>query len=110
MTERSVTSIALLDHDAAMRLAAMEYERVGALLRSLGPNDWTRSTECEGWDVRAMASHIVGMAESLASPREFVSLGFRAWRRPEVYVDGMTAVQVDDRRACRPAELLARYE
>ncbi len=110
MTERDVTAIAPLDHDAAMRLAATEYERVGALLRSLEPSDWTRATECEGWDVRAMASHIVGMVESLASPREFVLLGYRAWRRPEVYVDGMTAVQVDDRRACPPAELMARYD
>ena len=106
MTERDVTAIAPLDHDAAMRLAATEYERVGALLRSLEPSDWTRATECEGWDVHAMASHIVGMVESLASPREFISLGYRAWRRPEVYVDGMTAVQVDDRRSCPPAELI----
>src|SRR4051812_34976959 len=110
MTERDVTAIAPLDHDAAMQLAATEYERVGALLRSLEPGDWTRATECEGWDVRAMASHIVGMVESLASPREFVSLGYRAWRRPELYVDGMTAVQVDDRRSCPPAELMARYD
>jgi uncharacterized protein (TIGR03083 family) len=110
MTERDVTAITPLDHDAAMRLAATEYERVGALLQSLEPSDWTRATECDGWDVRTMASHIVGMVEALASPREFVSVGFRAWRRPEIYVDGMTAVQVDDRRSCTAAELLARYE
>jgi uncharacterized protein (TIGR03083 family) len=110
MTERDVTAIAPLDHDLAMHLAATEYERVGALFRALAPSDWTQETECEGWDVRTMASHIVGMVESLASPREFVSLGFRAWRRPEVYVDGMTAVQVDDRRSCTPAELMARYD
>jgi hypothetical protein len=27
-----------------------------------------------------------------------------------VYVDGMTAVQVDDRRSCTPAELIERYD
>jgi uncharacterized protein (TIGR03083 family) len=110
MTERDVTAIPPLDHDAAMRLAGTEYERVGAFLHSLDASDWMRPTECEGWDVRAMASHLVGMVESLASPREFVSLGYRAWRRPEVYVDGMTAVQVGDRRSCTPAELMARYD
>jgi uncharacterized protein (TIGR03083 family) len=109
-TERDVATIAPLDHDTAMRLAETEYERVATLLHSLEPDDWTRPTECEGWDVRTMVSHVVGMVESLASPREFVSLGFRAWRRPEVYVDGMTAVQVADRRSCTPVELMARYD
>ncbi len=109
-TERDVTTIAPLDHGTAMPLAATEYDRVGALLHSLESSDWVRPTECEGWDVRALASHIVGMVESLASPREFVTLGYRAWRRPEVYVDAMTAVQVADRRTCTPDELLARYD
>jgi uncharacterized protein (TIGR03083 family) len=108
-TDRDATTIAPLDHDTAMRLAATEYERVGALLRSLEPDEWTRPTECEGWDVHALASHVVGEVESLASLPEFISLGFRAWRRPEVYVDAMTAVQVADRRSCTAAELLARY-
>jgi hypothetical protein len=31
---------AALDHDVAMRLAAGEYDRFLALLRSLRPDDW----------------------------------------------------------------------
>jgi uncharacterized protein (TIGR03083 family) len=104
------TTIDALDHQTAMRLAATEYDRMGALLHGLDPEQWSQDTDCAGWDVRTLASHVVGMVESLASLQEFVSLGYRAWRRPEVFVNGMTAVQVADRRACAPGELLARYD
>ena len=45
----------VLPRDVAMRLAAAEYERFADMLRALRPGDWTRPTECPGWDVRAMA-------------------------------------------------------
>jgi uncharacterized protein (TIGR03083 family) len=59
-----------LDRDTAMRLAKTEYERFLALLEGLTPQDWAKPTECPGWDVRAMAAHLLGMAEMSASIRE----------------------------------------
>jgi len=59
-----------LDRATLMRLAATEYDRFAALLRALEPEDWARSTECPGWDVREMVSHNLGSAEMAASIRE----------------------------------------
>jgi uncharacterized protein (TIGR03083 family) len=53
-----------------MRLAATEYQRVVGLLGSLQPADWSQPTDCSGWDVRAMAGHLLGMAEMAGSIRE----------------------------------------
>ena len=60
----------VLPREAAMRLAAAEYQRFADLLRALRPGDWTRPTDCPGWDVRAMAAHTLGMVEMAASIRE----------------------------------------
>lgn len=60
----------VLDRPTAYRLAATEYQRFLTLLRGLAPADWTRATECPGWDVRAVAGHVLGMAEMGASVRE----------------------------------------
>jgi hypothetical protein len=35
-----------LDHRTAMRLARTEYGRFADLLATLGPDDWTRPTDC----------------------------------------------------------------
>jgi len=67
-----------LERATLIRLAATEYDRFAALLRGLNPEDWTRPTECPGWDVRAMASHALGMVEMAASIRE----GIRQQRAP----------------------------
>ena len=61
-----------LDRATALRLAATEYERYLDLLRSLARDDWSRPTDCPAWDVRAMASHNLGMAEMAGSLPEMV--------------------------------------
>jgi hypothetical protein len=53
--------IPALDHDTAMTRAATEYERVVALFERLTPEQWRRPTDCAGWDVRAMAGHMLGV-------------------------------------------------
>ena len=66
-----------LRHRAAMILAATEFDRITAQLRALAPRDWAQPTVCELWDVRAMATHVLGMAEAQASFRQFAH-DFRA--------------------------------
>lgn len=75
-----------LDRASALRLAATEYDRYLAQLRSLDDSDWSRRTDCPAWDVRAMAAHNLGMAEMAASLPEFVRQLTAASRRPEVGV------------------------
>lgn len=87
---------AALDKDTARTLAATEYDRFLAVLRQLGPADWTRPTDCPGWDVRAMSAHVLGMAEMVASPRQFVRQN-RLSAKAGGGIDALTGVQVRER-------------
>ncbi|CAN5415487.1 hypothetical protein BH23ACT9_BH23ACT9_19970 [soil metagenome] len=98
-----------LDRDTAMRLAADEYQRFLDQMRSLDDDDWARPTDCPAWDVRAMASHNLGMAELVATFREFVRQNVAAMRRPEEGIDALTGLQVDARAAMTPAQIIDRY-
>jgi uncharacterized protein (TIGR03083 family) len=105
---RTVPRVSTLDRPTAMRLAATEYERFLAQLRHLGDADWTRPTDCPGWDVRTMASHVLGMAEMAASLRQQVHQQ-RAAARAGGGIDALTGVQVRERRHLTPAELMDRF-
>lgn len=95
----------------AMDLAAAEYERFLELLPSLQPEEWRRPTECEAWDVRAMATHLLAEAESHSSMREMAHQ-LRAYRkaRSGSMIDAMTALQVRDRADLTPDEIIIRFE
>ena len=97
------TTQAPLRHADAMVLAETEFARMVALLHSLSTEDWGKPTACELWDVRAMASHVLGMAEAQASVRQFAH-DFRAARKRASgkMIDAMTATQVDERAAMTP--------
>ena len=99
----------VLPRDVAMRLAAAEYERFADTLRALRPGDWTRPTECPGWDVRAMAAHALGMVEMAASVRENYRQLRLARRRGGVFIDALTGLQVDERQHMTPAEITGRF-
>jgi uncharacterized protein (TIGR03083 family) len=96
-----------LDNDTALGLAATEYDRFAALLRGLDPQDWARPTDCPDWDVRAMAGHVLGMAEMVASTRQFVAQNVAA-ARAGGGIDALTALQVRGRERLSPAELVDR--
>ncbi len=98
-----------LDRATAMRLAADEYQRYLQVLQRLSGNDWTRSTDCPGWDVRAMAGHNLGMAEMVASIREGIRQQIKASKRPGVPIDALTGLQVEQRAHLTPQDLVARY-
>jgi uncharacterized protein (TIGR03083 family) len=95
-----------LDRTIAMRLAATEYDRFVEQLRGLSPDDWSRPTECPGWDVRLMACHVLGMEEMSASFPETLRQMRAARRQGGVFIDALTALQVDKHRAKPPAEVL----
>ncbi len=106
----AVATIPTLGHAEAMPLAAAEFAAVLRLLRSLGPDDWHRQTVCELWDVRAMAGHMLGMAEAQASIRQFLhDVRAASKRKSGAMVDEMTATQVRERVQLTTAELLERF-
>lgn len=109
-TPTDVSSVDPIDHRAAMALAAVEYERFGALLASLGPDDWAAPTDCPAWDVRAMVAHVVGAMAGNASMRENLRQLRLARKGDGPLVDELSALQVADRAAAGPDTLLAEYE
>src|SRR5271166_1837827 len=100
---------AQLDRATAMRLAGEEYDRFLAVLAGLTDADWARPTDCPGWDVRALASHVLGMAEMAASVAENLRQVRAARRHGGVFIDALTSVQVASRLGLSPAQVVARF-
>ena len=96
-----------LDRELAMRLASTEYERFTAQLRELSAEDWRRRTACPEWDVHALACHVLGMAEFVASLPEQVRQMVGARRRGGLFIDALTALQVAKHVQRPPAEVVS---
>jgi uncharacterized protein (TIGR03083 family) len=109
-TATDVAQIPAINRTEAVALATAELERVTELFRQLGPDDWTRPTECPGWDVRAMAAHMVGMMEGFSSFRSLAHLMRQGKKQAGggKLVDGMTALQVAERAHLSADELVAQ--
>jgi uncharacterized protein (TIGR03083 family) len=100
-----------LTHGEAMGLAATEFVRMLDALRGLEAADWERSTVCDGWDVRALAGHVLGMAEAQASVRQFIHDYRIAQRRTDgPMIDAMTATQVRERASLTSAEIIEQLD
>ena len=110
MTLIPVASIRPIERSESNVIATAENERMIDLLRSLGDDDWLRPTDCTGWDVRALAGHVLGAMEGFSSFRKLVHL-MRAAKKEAgdgSFVDGMTAVQVRERSELTHAQILGR--
>lgn len=92
-----------------MQLAATEYQRFLVQLRRLEPGDWSRPTDCAGWDVRALVCHVVGMTELSASLAEQVKQLRAASKAGGVFIDALTALQVAKHLGDSTEQLVARY-
>jgi uncharacterized protein (TIGR03083 family) len=80
---------------------------------SLSDADWTAPTDCTGWDVRAMALHVLGSADAQASPREFLhqlrrGLPVNKEIDSHHWVDGLNELQIRERSSLSNDELVAR--
>jgi uncharacterized protein (TIGR03083 family) len=100
-----------LDHRTAMGLARVEYRRMADTLAALSPDDWNRPTECPAWDVRQMGCHMVGMAAMATGPREQrrqQRLAAQDARTQGIsLLDALTGLQVGERAAWAPADVVA---
>ena len=100
-----------LDRETAVRLASAEYERVADLLGGLTPEQWAAETDCIGWDVRAMAGHMLGMIQMVASVPEMMRQQLAASRGAKrgggLTIDALTALQVEKNAPLTCAELVA---
>jgi uncharacterized protein (TIGR03083 family) len=93
-----------------MRLAATEYDRFTDQLRRLPADAWSMPTACPSWDVRAMACHVLGMAEMSASMRENMRqmrTATRAAKRGDgVFIDALTELQVAEHSELSPQAVI----
>ena len=101
----------VLERDAAMTSAATEYSRSVALLESVTPGQWALPTDCPGWDVRAMAGHMLGMAQMTATLPALASQQMAAQKGAKktgtVMIDVLTALQVSRNAGLSPAEVVS---
>src|SRR5438128_1245340 len=92
MNQRTIPDFRPSEEAYAQSLAV--YERMRAALRG---------------DVRAMAAHALGMVEMAASIRENNRQLKLARRRGEVFIDALTALQIEERAGMTPAQITARF-
>jgi uncharacterized protein (TIGR03083 family) len=109
-TPTRVDQVPHLSRGEAAILAATENQRVADLLGSLAPGDWSKATDCPPWDVRAMATHLLGGMEAFARLPEFVHQMRAAPKAAGdgPFIDGMTAVQVRERADLTPDQIVQR--
>jgi uncharacterized protein (TIGR03083 family) len=109
-TDRKSARRPRLDHETAMRLAEAEYRRVIDLLGGLTPEQWATETDCPGWDVRAMAGHMLGMIQMVASVPELMRQQMASTRAAKqsggLLIDALTALQVEKNDALTATELV----
>jgi uncharacterized protein (TIGR03083 family) len=95
--------------------ASEEYRRFVALLHELGPDDWSKRSDCARWDVRKVALHVLGATEANASPRELIhqfrrGLALNKHIESHHWVDGINELQVRERDHLGPRQLIDRIE
>ncbi|HEY6480771.1 MAG TPA: maleylpyruvate isomerase family mycothiol-dependent enzyme [Streptosporangiaceae bacterium] len=99
-----------LDRAVAMTAAATEYARVEELLDGLTAGQWGLPTDCSGWDVRAMAGHVLGMTQMIATvpelARQQVAAQKGANKTGAAMIDALTALQVAKNAELSPAEVV----
>jgi len=95
-TTTAVGEIRRMERPECTARAVLEFDRIGELLTTLDDSDWPRPTDCPDWDVRAIAGHILGMAQTFSSLRQFVSYMTTAARTRggRDLTDSLTALQV----------------
>jgi uncharacterized protein (TIGR03083 family) len=99
-----------LDRPTAKQLMATEYPRVVDQLRSLSDDEWRMQTCNTGWDVRALAAHMLGMVAMAASVPEQLRQMRSARKRGGEFIDALTALQVEKYDGWSPAQIVAEFE
>jgi len=96
-------------------LAEEEFRRFAALVNQLSAAEWSMPTDCTGWDVRAIALHVLGGADAQASVKEFLhqfrrSVPLNKEIDSHHWVDGINELQIRERAQLSNEEVAAQLE
>jgi uncharacterized protein (TIGR03083 family) len=104
-----VGDVPALEHDEAMAVAATEYDRVLEVVDGLAADDWGKDTDCTGWDVKDVVSHLLGFMKANADPaeagRQFATSVRTAQEQGILRLDAQTALHVAEHAHLTPAQL-----
>jgi len=104
---RQAEHAAYVSADEAYDLLKTQFERLIALLETLGPADWTRPTACTLWDVRAMVAHQAGGYASGTGYGEMLRQYASPPKPGQLPEDAVNEKQVGERAGRTPRELIA---
>lgn len=107
----TTSGVARITRQEARTLASAEFSKFADLTASLTPDEWATDTDCVGWDVRTMVLHVLGSADSQASPRVFAhQLRHGLTLNKEVnahhWVDGLNELQIRERAGLTTTEVI----
>jgi uncharacterized protein (TIGR03083 family) len=102
-----------IDRAEARVIAEQEFVRFADLTASLTADEWTQPTECDAWDVRKVALHVLGSGAAQASFLQFVhQLRRGVPLNKEIdshhWVDGMNEFQIRERAHLSNDEMVAQ--
>ncbi len=111
--ELRIDEVVPIGRSETWALATTEWARVVDLLTELEPQEWSCPTDCERWDVRALALHLVGTAEAQASPGQMLhqfrrGLPLNREIPSHHWVDGVNELQVRERSTLGNDEVATR--
>jgi uncharacterized protein (TIGR03083 family) len=102
-------AIPAIRHDEAMRLAAVECERLLVVADRLQEEEWLRQTDCPDWNVKEILAHVLGMLELQSDGdermRQFKIATVAAEQTGSLRIDAMTALQVREHAALSSQDL-----
>ncbi|KJY42959.1 hypothetical protein VR41_05565, partial [Streptomyces sp. NRRL B-1568] len=85
-------------------------EAINELVKPLAESDWNRATECPGWSVRDVVSHVIGVeCEMLGEPRPIHTLPRDLYHVTDEFTRYIE-VQVDVRRCHTALEMTAELD
>ncbi len=106
----SAESIPPTHADEAHRLLTDAFACFLRLIESLHADDWSKPTPCAAWDVHDMVAHQAGGYASGASYREMFRQYAQIPKAGQLPEDAINALQVGERKAKTPAELIAELK
>ena len=113
MSTKSIPDVTRINRKEARVLADAEFDKFAAMAASLTPEEWATATDCVGWDVRKMVLHVIGSADSQASPLVFLhqlrkGLPLNKEIDSHHWVDGLNEFQIRERSSLTNAEAVAQ--